>query len=305
MPRIALPIGRPGPDARIVGLVGTGIGPSLSPPLHEREGRALGLDYRYHRLDLDLLGVSPDSVGELLCAVREAGYRGVNVTHPCKQRILPHLDELSSDAAAIGAVNTVLFDGARAIGHNTDWSGFGLGLADGLPDASLRRVVLLGAGGAGAAAAHALLTGGTDRLAVLDVDAARAERLAADLSGRFGTDRAVAGTAADLPAHLAAADGLVHATPTGMVESPGLPVPPELLHPALWVADVVYRPLDTALLRAARARGCRTLDGGRMAVHQAVEAMRLFTGATPDVARMLRHFAELTATVEEGFDAWV
>jgi shikimate dehydrogenase len=303
MPRIALPAERPGPDALVVGLVGTGIGPSLSPPLHEREGRALGLDYRYRRLDLDLMGLAPDAVGELLDAVREAGYRGVNVTHPCKQRVPAHLDELSPDARAVGAVNTVLFDGARAIGHNTDWSGFGLGLADGLPDASLDRVVLLGAGGAGAAAAHALLTGGTDRLAVLDVDGARAERLAADLAGRFGSGRAVGGTTADLPAHLAAADGLVHATPTGMVESPGLPVPPELLHPPLWVADVVYRPLDTALLRAARARGCRTLDGGRMAVHQAVEAFRLFTGVTPDAGRMLRHFAELTVTTEEGSGA--
>jgi shikimate dehydrogenase len=305
MPVIALPPERPGPDARIVGLVGTGIGPSLSPPLHEREGRALGLDYRYRRLDLDLLGVPPDAVGDLLDAVREAGYRGVNVTHPCKQRVLPHLDELSPDAGAIGAVNTVLFDGPRTIGHNTDWSGFGLGLADGLPGASLDRVVLLGAGGAGAAAAHALLTGGTDRLAVLDVEGGRAERLAAALAGRFGAGRAVAGTTADLPAQLTAAHGLVHATPTGMVESPGLPVPAELLRPPLWVADLVYRPLDTALLRAARARGCPTLDGGRMAVHQAVEALRLFTGVTPDVGRMLRHFAELTTAAEVDSDARV
>jgi shikimate dehydrogenase len=304
MPRIALPTGT-GPDALVVGLVGTGIGPSLSPPLHEREGRALGLDYRYRRLDLDLLGVSPDAVGELLDAAREAGYRGVNITHPCKQRVLSHLDELSPDAAAVGAVNTVLFDGARATGHNTDWSGFRLGLADGLPDVSRDRVVLLGAGGAGAAAAHALLTGGTQRLAVLDVDGARADGLAADLAGRFGAGRAVAGTPADLPAHLAAADGLAHATPTGMLESPGLPVPAELLRPPLWVADVVYRPLDTALLRAARGRGCRTLDGGRMAVHQAVEAFRLFTGRTPDTARMLRHFAELAVAAEEGSDARV
>jgi shikimate dehydrogenase len=303
MPAITLPVERAGPGACVAGLVGTGIGPSLSPPLHEQEGRELGLDYRYRRLDLDLLGVPPEAVGELLAAARAAGFRGVNVTHPCKQLVLPHLDVLSADAAAIGAVNTVVFDGGRAHGHNTDWSGFARGLAAGLPGAPQDRVVLLGAGGAGAAAAHALLSGGTDRLVVLDRDAPRAERLAAGLSRRFGARRAVAG--AGLAAHLREADGLVHATPTGMAEHPGMPVPPELLRPPLWVADVVYRPLDTALLQAARARGCRTLDGGRMAVHQAVDAFRLFTGVTPDADRMLRHFAELVATAEEESDARV
>ena len=300
MPRLTLQTEPAGPDACVVGLVGTGIGPSLSPPLHEREAAALGLDYHYRRLDLDLLGVAPTAVGELLAAARAAGYRGLNVTHPCKQLVLPHLDELSPDAAAIGAVNTVLLTGGRSVGHNTDWSGFGQGLRSGLPEVPLDRVVLLGAGGAGAAAAHALLTLGTGRLAVLDVDAPRAAQLAADLNGRFGPDRAVAGEpGAELQAHVGGADGIVHATPTGMAEHPGLPVPPELLRPPLWVAEIVYRPLDTALLRAARARGCRTLDGGRMAVHQAADAFRLFTGVEPDVDRMLAHFAELATTAEE------
>ena len=92
---------------------------------------------------------------------------------------------------------------------------------------------------------------------------------------------------------LASADGLVHATPTGMAEHPGLPVPSELLHPRLWVAEIVYRPLRTALLEAAAARGCPTLDGGRMAVHQAADALELFTGRRPDTARMRRHLQEL------------
>ncbi|WP_219412972.1 shikimate dehydrogenase [Pseudonocardia nigra] len=300
MPSVALPAERPSPNGYLVGLVGSGIGPSLSPPLHEREARALGLDYRYRRLDLDLLGVAPGAIGDLLAAAHAAGYHGLNITHPCKQLVMPHLDELSPDAAAIGAVNTVVLAGGRSVGHNTDWSGFRHGLEDGLPGVGLGRVVLLGAGGAGAAAAHALLTVGVGRLTVLDVDAARADRLAGNLAARFGTGRAVAGDAGrDLDRHVAGADGLVHATPTGMAAHPGLPLAPDLLRPQMWVADIVYRPLDTALLQAARGRGCRTLDGGRMAVHQAVDAFRLFTGAQPDAHRMLGHFAELVATAEE------
>src|SRR3954462_1521269 len=147
----------------LVGLVGTGIGPSLTPPLHEREADQLGVRYLYRRLDLDELGVPATAVGELLSAVRTTGYDGVNITHPCKQLVIEHLDELSPDAAALGAVNTVVFRDGRAIGHNTDWSGFARSFDRGLNDAALDRVVLLGAGGAGAAVAHALLTLGTQR----------------------------------------------------------------------------------------------------------------------------------------------
>src|SRR3954453_10250054 len=162
----------------LVGLVGTGIGPSLTPPLHEREADELGLRYLYRRLDLDRLELPPEAIGNLLTAVRLAGYDGVNVTHPCKQLVLPHLDELTADAQALGAVNTVVLRGGRAVGHNTDWSGFARAFDRGLHDADLNRVVLLGAGGAGAAVAHALLTLGTGRLTVLDVDARRARTLA-------------------------------------------------------------------------------------------------------------------------------
>lgn len=282
------------PTGYLVGLVGRGIGPSLSPALHEAQAREVGLRCRYERFDLDVLGVPAEAVGELLLRARAAGYHGLNITHPCKQLVVEHLDELSADAAAIGAVNTVVFTGGRAVGHNTDTTGFARALATGLPGAALRRVVLLGAGGAGAAAGHALLATGGTRLDVVDVDLRRAEWLAARLVRRFG-----AGAASAVPDHgelarrLAAADGLVHATPTGMAGHRGSPLPVELLRPGLWVADLVYRPLHTELLRAARARGCRTLDGGRMAVYQAAEAFELFTGATPDPERMLRHFAEL------------
>ncbi|WP_336159843.1 shikimate dehydrogenase [Amycolatopsis sp. VC5-11] len=283
----------PGPGRLLTGLIGAGVGPSLSPALHEREARELGLECSYARFDLDGLGGEPEAVGDLLARAAAEGRAGVNVTHPAKQAVLRHLDELSPDAAAIGAVNTVVFSGGRAIGHNTDWSGFRDGFLSGLPGAPLGQVVLLGAGGAGAAAAHALLSLGAGSLAVLDVDAGRAARLADDLAARFGSGKAIGAPVRALERMLVVADGLVHATPVGMAEHPGLPVPVSVLRPELWVAEIVYRPLETALLRAARARGCRTLDGGRMAVHQAAEALRLFSGREPDPARMLRHLAEL------------
>lgn len=277
----------------LIGLVGSGIGPSLTPPLHEREADELGLRYLYRRLDLDRLQQPASAIGEILAAVRLAGYDGLNITHPCKQRVLPHLDDLSPDAAALGAVNTVVLRDGRAVGHNTDWSGFARAFDRGLAEAALGQVVLLGAGGAGAAVAHALLTLGTGRLTVLDVDAGRAGELAAALGGRFGADRAVGADLGALPAALRHADGLVHATPTGMAAHPGLPLDAGLLRSDLWVADIVYRPLETALVRTARELGCRVLDGGGMAVFQAVDAFRLFTGVEPDAERMLAHFTTL------------
>jgi len=277
----------------LVGLVGSGIGPSLTPAMHEREADALGIRYLYRRLGLAELDRPASAIGEILDAARLAGYDGLNITHPCKQLVLDHLDELSPDAAALGAVNTVVLRNGRAVGHNTDWSGFARSVDRGLPDAPLTSVVLLGAGGAGAAVAHALLTLGTGQLTILDVDQWRARGLATALSDRFGPGRAIGGAATDVADALTAANGLVHATPTGMAEHPGLPLPVDLLRPELWVADIVYRPLETALVRAARDRGCRVLDGGGMAVFQAVDAFKLFTGVEPDADRMLASFGAL------------
>ncbi len=268
-------------DTFLTGLIGAGIGTSLSPPLHEREAAELGLRYAYRTLDVDVLR---EDAGELLARAREQGYDGLNVTHPCKQAVLEHLDELDAGAEAIGAVNTVVLRDGRAAGHNTDATGFAESVRRFLPGARLDRVVLLGAGGAGSALAHALRGLGVNELTIADADSDRAEELARAVNAR-------AGDASDV-VH---ADGLVHATPTGMEGHPGIALDPGLLHPRLWVADIVYRPLETELLRAARERGCRTLSGGGMVVFQAAGSFELFTGVRPDRERMLRHFAELTA----------
>jgi shikimate dehydrogenase len=280
-----------GKPSVLCGLIGAGIQASLTPAMHEREGDEQGLRYLYKNLDLEPLGLGPEALPDLLLAAQRMGFAGLNITHPCKQRVIPLLDELSPDARALGAVNTVVLRDGRRRGENTDWWGFAEAFRRNMTGSALDRVVQLGAGGAGAAVAHALLTMGVAHLAIQDVDATRAAGLADSLSARFGAGRAVACTG--LPAAMAEANGLVHCTPTGMAAHPGLPLPAALLHPALWVADIVYFPLETELLRTARALGCRTLHGGAMAVFQAVEAFRLFTGLTPDPERMLRHFAEM------------
>jgi shikimate dehydrogenase len=280
-------------DSYLVGLIGAGIGPSLSPALHEREADRQGLRYVYRLIDIDTLGVGPEAVGDLVRAARDLGFDGLNITHPCKQLVIEHLDALAPQAEALGAVNTVVFDGGRAVGHNTDVTGFAASFARGLPDAPLERVVQLGAGGAGAAVAHAMLTLGAGHVTVVDALPERAASLAAGLNRHFGDGRAAAATPDRLAGLLGGADGIVHATPTGMVAHPGMPLPAALLHPGLWVAEVVYRPLETELLRTARAMGCAVLDGGGMAVFQAADAFRLFTGREPDSVRMLADIAEL------------
>ncbi|MBD0324504.1 MAG: shikimate dehydrogenase, partial [Aldersonia sp.] len=188
---------------------------------------------------------------------------------------------------------TVLFDRGRAIGHNTDWSGFGRNFDMGLPGAAMDRVVQLGAGGAGAAVAYALLHRGAHNFVVVDADRGRAQRLCDSLANIF-VDRDIAAAGIDdATSVLRDADGMVNATPMGMAAHPGMTVSVDVLRPDLWVAEVVYRPIDTALLQAARAAGARTLSGAGMAVYQAVDAFRIFTGVEPDAARMHRHMLSL------------
>jgi shikimate dehydrogenase len=279
-----------GDDTIVVGLIGAGIGGSFSPALHEREASLLGFDYVYRLLDLDELELPASDVGELVREARREGLRGLNVTHPCKQLVVPELDDLSPAAASLGAVNAIVFSEGRMIGHNTDLSGFQEAFARRLPGARIDSVVLLGAGGAGAAVGHAILSLGAGRVTVLDVERERADLLAESL-GR----RAAAADMADLDSLLGHADGLIHATPTGMETHPGTAVPAELLDPRLWVAEVVYMPIETRLLTDARARGCRTLNGTAMVALQAAGSLELFTGAQPDRDRMLEHVDELIA----------
>lgn len=275
------------------GLIGSGIQASLTPAMHMQEGAAQGFAYDYELIDLTQRCLTPDSLPALLSQAEQHGLSGLNITHPCKQLVIPHLDELSDEARALGAVNTVVLKGGRRYGHNTDWWGFAESFRRGLPDADLKSAVQIGAGGAGVATAYAILSLGLKNLTVFDLDPERATHLAQSLSVLF--PKATIEASGDLAAAMRSASGLIHATPTGMAKYPGMPLAPELLSARHWVAEIVYFPLETELLKTAKLRGCRVLNGGGMAVFQAVGAFSLFTGREPDAYRMMRHFDNLTS----------
>ena len=278
-----------------VGLIGEGITESLTPAMHMREAAQRGIAYEYHVFDLAPASVEASDLGAYLRDLRDLGYAAVNVTHPFKQRIMPCLDSLSEAAATIDAVNLVLI-GERFAGDNTDWSGFEWAIVTGLPGAAFGLVAQVGAGGAGSATAYALLRHGAADVAVLDVDVARARRVADRYTPLFPRQRIRAEPVEALPEVLAHADGVVHATPVGMAKHPGTAFDVGLLAPHAWLAEIVYRPIETELVSAARARGHQVLDGSRMAVGQAVDSFRLITGVEPDAERMGNHMLELIAS---------
>jgi len=281
-------------DSLLCGLIGAGIQRSLSPALQQEEARHHGIRLHYQLIDLDGSSRGAGALPMLIEAARLMRFAGLNITYPCKQQVMPLLDAVSDEAEAIGAVNTVVRTAdARLVGYNTDASGWSWGFRRALPRADLSSVVLLGAGGAGSACADAVLRLGAARLIVVDQDAPRATALAVRLNGHFDGGRASAAT--DLHAALGGASGLIHATPTGMATMPGMPLPGEWLRRSLWVSEVVYVPLETELLKAARRVGCPTADGGHMNVGQAVGAFKLFTGLDADAGRMDAHFRRLVS----------
>lgn len=277
-----------GGKAILVGLAGRGIQASRSPVMHEREGARLGIPLRYALVDFDVLGLKDSGIGAVVRAAAELGFAGLNVTHPFKQTVIPALDELSPEAETIGAVNTVVIRDGRCIGHNTDGWGFAESLRQARPALPIGRVVQFGAGGAGAAVAYALDGLGVAELAIIDQSPERAEALAARLR-RGGSGRIIAASRA-VEEKVGWAEGIVNTTPVGMKSYPGTPFPTALLSRRHWVADIVYFPENTELLRAAGAAGCRTVPGSGMAVYQAVRAFELFTGAPPDPRAMAEHF---------------
>ena len=274
----------------LVGLIGANIMSSLSPALHIDAFAAAGMDGYYHLMDIDVL--KGRDLRRLLDAVKTAGFAGTNVTFPYKQEVLALLDEIDREARQIGAVNTVTIapDG-RTKGYNTDRRGFRRSFEAGLGSAraDAATVVLVGAGGAGRAVAFALMDLGAATVVLYDRDAARAKALMQDLAKDYGPSRCRLSD--NLERDIAAADGVVNATPIGMHGFPGNPVPVAPQHARQWAADVIYTPIETAFIKAAAAKGATVLTGGGMCVHQAAELFRLFVGIEPDIKRMHSTFA--------------
>lgn len=275
----------------LIGLIGDNISASLTPAMHEREGAEQGLHYFYQRIDLAELGLGVDALPELLLAARRIGFAGLNITHPCKQAVVELLDDLSDQARAIGAVNTVRIADGRMTGHNTDGMAFVKSFQNELAHLPHETIVLLGAGGAGTAIAHSMLNSVDTKIVIYDIERQHAAQLVGHLQALYGEGRAL--VADSLEEALATADGVINATPQGMKQYPGSAVPPALLRTSLWVADIVYFPLETQLLKEARAAGCTVMRGSGMAVGQAVGAFEIFTGIKPDAVRMQKHFQEM------------
>jgi len=276
----------------LVGLIGAGIGKSLTPAMHEREGDMQGMRYVYQSVDLDELQLGVADLPDLLTAAERMGFTGLNITHPCKQEVVGLLDELSETAAKIAAVNTVVFSAGRRIGHNTDAWGFLRSFEDEIAGSCRHdKIVLMGAGGAGTAIAHALLSRTDCSLGIFDTNKTHSTTLVERLVDVYGEQRAA--VISDVDDAVAHADGLVNATPVGMTSHPGCPLDVSLLRADLWIADIIYFPMDTELVKAAKSAGCKVMQGGGMAVYQAVRAFDRFTGVMPDAARMKAHFKSL------------
>ncbi|MGY2048603.1 shikimate dehydrogenase [Methylobacterium sp. JK268] len=272
----------------LLGLIGAPIKHSASPAMHEAAAEALGM--RAHYQLIEIAGADTGLLRTLLDGVRHLGFSGVNVTFPYKEAVVPLLDDLSPGARAVGAVNTVVVRDGRLIGHNTDASGFHSAMVQTFGPDSTGPVALIGAGGVGKAIAVALSEFPGMAIRLVDTDAAKARALAAALSEKV--EIRVCERVEDA---LDGAQGVVNGTPIGMLPNRDTPVPAALLRPSLWVADAVYSPLWTPLLTAAKAVGAPTMTGRALALHQALDAFRLFTGLQAPQAAMETAFDAIIA----------
>lgn len=261
-------------------VIGDPVAHSLSPLLHQTMIDQTGTAYRY-----DVRTVRPEELPAFVRWAKDGGCAGFNVTMPHKEAILPLLDEVDTTAASCGAVNTVCIREGRAIGHNTDGTGFLDSLAGQGFYPQGRTVLLLGAGGAAKAVGHALATAGAGRIIVC---ARRLERAAALAAQHPGCGERIVLAQDAIQQAAAACDLLVNATPLGMVGSPAFArldflqaMPPHAV-----VYDLVYHPRRTALLEAAARQGLRTVGGIDLLIRQAVRAFTFFTGETPDTAAL-------------------
>jgi shikimate dehydrogenase len=285
--------GAPTGSTRLAAVIGAPVRHSLSPVVHNAAFAASGLDWTYLAFE-----VQPAALSDALDGVRALGIAGLSVTMPHKEDVARLVDDLSDDARLLGAVNCVVNDKGRLVGHNTDGAGFvgALGAELGV-DPRGKRCLVVGAGGAARAVVLALARAGAATVVVANRTRARAEE-AAGLAGAAGR----VAEPADVVAEVALADVVVNATSVGM-GLPGaadVPFPPEALEPGQVVADIVYQPLVTPLVAAARARGVTAANGVSMLVHQAAVAFELWTGAPAPVDAMTAAVERTLATVGDG-----
>ncbi|HYA03571.1 MAG TPA: shikimate dehydrogenase [Syntrophobacteria bacterium] len=253
----------------LYGVVGWPIGHSLSPALHNAAFAAAGINAAY-------LAFPVRDIGRAIAGARALGIRGLSVTIPHKEAIIPHLDKVDELAAEIGAVNTVVNREGRLVGYNTDALGALMALEERISLGG-KKCVIVGAGGA-ARAIGFVLRGRVAAISVANRSSARGRDLAASLGGAFMPMEELSRVAADL---------LIQTTPVGMApHRDECPVPESILRPGMAVMDIIYNPLETKLLTMAGSRGCVTISGLSMFVHQGAEQFRLWTNLHPPVEAM-------------------
>jgi len=270
--------------ARIrLGLIGDNIAASRSPDLHRIAGRLCGLDVSYELL---IPREQEMDFETLFRSCADGSWRGVNVTYPYKVVAAGLVDIRDPLVRRIGAVNTVVFGDAGPAGHNTDHSGFIAAWRENFGATPPGTVAIIGAGGVGRAIAFALMALGASEIRLVDLDAAKAERLAADLRGAAGGIAAAAWP--DAAAAARDADGIVNGTQLGMAGYPGSPIDRAALGRQRWAFDAVYTPVETRFGADARAAGLAFMSGYELYFHQGVQAFRIFTGVTPPDLALLR-----------------
>ena len=274
-------------------VIGFPVAHARSPLIHGFWLQQLGLPGVYERAE-----VKPGEVAAFLRALPARGYAGGNVTVPHKEEAFAACDRLSARARIAGAVNTVWFEGAALVGDNTDGLGFVSHLNQNYPGSmSGARVLLLGAGGAARGLIVSLIDQGVKTVTIANRTRERAEALVADLHATLPDARLEIIDWSAKEAALAEVDILVNTTSLGMKNQPPLEIDLSALPPHAIVADIVYVPLETMLLKQAGARGLRVLDGLGMLLHQAVPGFAHWFGVTPEVTPALR--AHLVADLEK------
>ena len=279
--------GDAGAETVRLGLIGDNIARSQSPRLHEIAGRLSGIPVSYERLVPRDLGENFETVFE---KARNAGFRGLNITYPYKERVVPLLRVPDPQVAALGAVNTVVFSERGPEGYNTDWSGFTAAYARVRGEAPPGVVCMVGAGGVGKAVAFGLATLGLRRLTLVERDLPKAEALARALrQAAPGIEVRVTGNVVE---GAAGAAGLVNCTPVGMVGHDGTPVPRAQMAGAEWAFDAVYTPVETEFLADAATEGLQVLSGWELYFYQGLHAYKIFHGRPTDEARLRQVLTE-------------
>lgn len=271
---------------KVVGLIGYPVEHSLSPAMHNAAFEHLNLDFCYVTFS-----VRPDFLKDAIKAIVALNLRGVNVTVPHKENVLPLLDTVNEEASFIGAVNTILNSDGTLMGFNTDGRGFMESLSEASIGVEGKNVLIIGAGGACRAVSY-YLSDRAGSLRIFDTDGAKAEKLVHDL----GSIRSNVSRSADVN-DLDGIDVVINATPLGLKETDPAPLDISLIRKEMTVCDLIYR--ETPLLRAASQKGCKTLDGLGMLLHQGILAFEIWTGVKPPVETMRKAVGQMTQSLPD------